>query len=290
MNNDSISGYKKLENTKGFTTDQLFEELKKITFSFGTPEMGQMLKKPAVTWKVGRFTVYAQADEKNIKLGGVLSQDVGKNLLKEIGLGLLTGNMAGGKDNAESDRAVEELYGVVTKLLNGESAENVKSNVSTGYSKEFYMQQKVFSITANYNIYLQDETPVYNINSDITHLNYSIKKDDIEIFKLKKKLIALLPEYTLFQDGKEIGHFKKKFKLSKPEVVGQINGQDVSLKGDLFGNNFAIEFGGTVVASVDTQRLTWGDCYRITVREESLEDYIMTLAIVIDNVIDSANS
>ena len=29
MNNDSISGYKKLENTKGITTDWLFEELKK---------------------------------------------------------------------------------------------------------------------------------------------------------------------------------------------------------------------------------------------------------------------
>ncbi len=290
MNNDSMTGYKKLENTKGFTTDQLFEELSKITVSFGTPEMGTMLKKPAVTWKIGRFTVYTQADEKNIQIGGVLTEDVGKNLLKEIGIGFLTGNMAGGKDNADSDRAVEELYVVVKKLLDGEDASNIKSNVATGPVKSFYMQQKVFSITAQYNIMLEDETPVYSVHSDITHLNFTIEKGGEEIFKLKKKLIALLPEYTVFQNGNEIGHFKKKFKLTKPEILGQINGKEVNLKGDLMGNNYAIEFDGVVVANVDTQRLTWGDCYRINVRDESLQDYIMTLAIVIDNVIDAENS
>jgi len=207
-----------------------------------------------------------------------------------LGIAFLTGTMAGGKDNAESDRAVEELYGVVTKLLNGETAENVETNVSKEAEKSFYMKQKIFSINAKYNIYLEDETPVYSISSDITHLNYTIERDGTERFKLKKKLIALLPEFTLFEDGTEIGHFKKKFKLTKPEIVGQINGQDVSLKGDLIGNNFAIEFGGKLVATVDTARLTWGDCYRINVREQALQDYIMTLAIVIDNIIDSAKS
>ncbi|MCR5764682.1 MAG: hypothetical protein K6G09_01765 [Treponema sp.] len=290
MNNDSISGYKKLENTKGITTDWLFEELKKVTLSFGTPTMGEMLKKPAVTWKIGNYTVYVQADESKIQMGGVISENIGKNLLKQVGIGLLTGNFAGSKDNAESDRAVEELYKVVVQLVGGQPVENVASNVSTGIEKSFYMEQKVFSLTAKYNIYLEDKTPVYFIQSDLTHLNYSISREGTEIFKLKKKLIALLPEFSIFEDGSEIGHLKKKLKLTKPEIVGEIKGKNVCLKGDVFGNNYEIEFDGKVVATVDTAVLTWGDCYRIKVREDSLQDYVMIFAVIIDNVIDAENS
>lgn len=290
MNNDSISGYKKLENTKGITTDWLFEELKKVTLSFGTPTMGEMLKKPAVTWKIGNYTVYVQADESKIQMGGVVTESIGKNLLKQVGIGLLTGNFAGSKDNAESDRAVEELYKVVVQLVGGQPVENITSNVSTGIEKSFYMEQKVFSITAKYNIYLEDKTPVYFIQSDLTHLNYTICREDTEIFKLKKKLIALLPEFSIFEDGSEIGHLKKKLKLTKPEIVGEIKGKNVCLKGDVFGNNYEIEFDGKVVATVDTAVLTWGDCYRIKVREDSLQDYVMIFAVIIDNVIDAENS
>lgn len=290
MNNDSISGYKKLENTKGITTDWLFEELKKVSLSFGTPTMGEMLKKPAVTWKIGNYTVYVQADESKIQMGGVVTESIGKNLLKQVGIGLLTGNFAGSKDNAESDRAVEELYKVVVQLVGGQPVENVASNVSTGIEKSFYMEQKVFSITAKYNIYLEDKTPVYFIQSDLTHLNYTICREDTEIFKLKKKLIALLPEFSIFEDGSEIGHLKKKLKLTKPEIVGEIKGKNVCLKGDVFGNNYEIEFDGKVVATVDTAVLTWGDCYRIKVREDSLQDYVMIFAVIIDNVIDAENS
>ncbi len=290
MNNDSISGYKKLENTKGITTDWLFEELKKVTLSFGTPTMGEMLKKPAVTWKIGNYTVYVQADESKIQMGGVVTESIGKNLFKQVGIGLLTGNFAGSKDNAESDRAVEELYKVVVQLVGGQPVENITSNVSTGIEKSFYMEQKVFSITAKYNIYLEDKTPVYFIQSDLTHLNYTICREDTEIFKLKKKLIALLPEFSIFEDGSEIGHLKKKLKLTKPEIVGEIKGKNVCLKGDVFGNNYEIEFDGKVVATVDTAVLTWGDCYRIKVREDSLQDYVMIFAVIIDNVIDAENS
>lgn len=290
MNNDSISGYKKLENTKGITTDWLFEELKKVTLSFGTPTMGEMLKKPAVTWKIGNYTVYVQADESKIQMGGVVTESIGKNLFKQVGIGLLTGNFAGSKDNAESDRAVEELYKVVVQLVGGQPVENVASNVSTGIEKSFYMEQKVFSLTAKYNIYLEDKTPVYFIQSDLTHLNYTICREDAEIFKLKKKLIALLPEFSIFEDGSEIGHLKKKLKLTKPEIVGEIKGKNVCLKGDVFGNNYEIEFDGKVVATVDTAVLTWGDCYRIKVREDSLQDYVMIFAVIIDNVIDAENS
>ncbi|MCQ2592787.1 MAG: hypothetical protein MJ188_08390 [Treponema sp.] len=286
MNNDSLSGYKKLENTKGFTTEQLMEKLQNITVSFGKPVMGEITKMPAVTYKIDRFTVYVMADEKKIQIGASITENLGKNLIKELGIAFLTGTVAGGKDNAEADRAVEELYDIVTQILNG--TEEVKTHTLTGNVTKLYMKQKVFTLADEYNICTEDETPVYWVKSDLVHLNFRIEKEKEEILSIKKKLIAVLPEYTIFQDGQEIGTLKKKFKLTKPEINGTINGKSVSIAGDLMGNNYAIIFDGITVGAVDTQRLTWGDCYSIDVREPHLQDLVVTTAIIVDNALASA--
>ena len=78
--NDSMSGYKKLENTKNFTTEQLFEKFKEIKVSFGEPSMGTMTGDPAVVWKIDHFVVYVKADPKNVQIGGVIGEKIGINL------------------------------------------------------------------------------------------------------------------------------------------------------------------------------------------------------------------
>lgn len=284
MNNDSITGFKKLDNTKGFTTGQLFDELKKITVSFGIPQMGQMQNKPAVTWIIGDFTVYTQADENFIKIGGVATQHIGKNLLKQVGLSLLTGdfpsNSTGGKDNDESNQAVEELYDIVTKLLAGESAEKIDSDVSSAYEKSFYIKQKGFSIKANYTIYLEDETPAYSVTSDLTHLNFSIVRQEQEVLTLKKKPIAVSPEYSLLKNGQEIGHFKKKFKFTTQEIDGQLNGKTIIVQGDITESDYSVSYDGVKVATVKSDVRSWGECNKITVYAPELEDSMIALAII----------
>ena len=292
MDNDSIAGFKKLDNTKGFTTDQLFEELNKITVSFGVPQMGQMLNKPAVTWQIGDFTVYTQADENYIKIGGVASQNIAKNILKQFGNGLLKGSLSSGNDNDASNLAVEELYGIVTKMLDGESAESIKSKIesdnSSAYEKSFFMKQKVLSLKANYNIYLEDETPVYSVTSDLTHLNFSIVKQEQEVLSLKKKMIALLPEYSILKNGQEIGHFKKQLKLTRQEVHGQLNGKEVVIQGDFSDSNYSICYDGVEVGEVNSAETFLGHSYKITAYNPELEDCIIALTIIADHLVHQA--
>ena len=130
------------------------------------------------------------------------------------------------------------------------------------------------------------EAVVYHVEGDITRLNFSIQKGSAEVLKLKKKFIAVMPEYTILQGGKEAAKIKKKFKLTKPELSGTVNGQELKIAGDLMGYDFDIQVGGVTIGHVDTARTIWSDCYRIRIMDESKQDMVIALAIICDNVSD----
>jgi len=43
--NDMMSGYKKVKNKTGLTTQTLFDYFKNVNFSLGSPEIGKVKKK-----------------------------------------------------------------------------------------------------------------------------------------------------------------------------------------------------------------------------------------------------
>ncbi len=100
----------------------------------------------------------------------------------------------------------------------------------------------------------------------------------------------MLPEYTILISGCEVGKIKKKLKLTAPELNGTINGKELKIDGDLFGFNFDIRVGGTLIGHIDTTQTIWQDCYRIVIYDESYQDIMVTLAIICDNVVDSESS
>ena len=134
------------------------------------------------------------------------------------------------------------------------------------------------------------ETWVFHVDGDITRLNFSIKKGGNEVLKLKKKLVAIMPEYTILQDGREIAKIKKKLKLIKPELTGTVNGQELRIAGDLMGHDFDIQIGGSMIGHVDTARTIWSDCYRIRSFDRNQQDLVIALAIICDNVSDQESN
>ena len=279
--NDSMSGYKKLENTKNFTTEQLFEKFKEIKVSFGEPSMGTMTGDPAVVWKIDHFVVYVKADPKNVQIGGVIGEKIGINLLKEVGKSLLSGGI-NSVSNANSDRAVEELYGIMQQLLGG--AEVAKSSVMMNENAEkLYIKQKLLSVANKYDVCKEDGTSVYWVEGNITGLNYKVTKDGEEMFSFKKKLVAITPEFKVFKGDAEVGEFKKKIKLSKPEMNGSFNGENVNILGDLTGFHYTIAVNGTIIGKVDSEKMILGDVYSITILDPSKTDLVVICGILVDN-------
>lgn len=285
--NDATSGYQKLKNTRGLTNEIILAELENVSLSFGTPVLDTVGKKEAVVvHNVGRFDVYAIAGDKNIEIARVLGKDqsIGKNILKELAAASVTNAQA--KDLAVADRAVDELADLIKQLLENGAMFTRNANAYTQTGMKFYMKQKILSIKDKYSICTEDETPVYWVEGNLIGLSFKVQTaagDDI--YTIKKKMVAIMPEYSVLEGKKEIGHIKKKMKLTRPEITGEVYGESLTIKGDMSGYHFSIMLNGMVVGNVDTERLTWGDCYSIEVLDERMTDLIVTIAVICDNTL-----
>lgn len=288
-------GFAKIPNTQGFTNEVLLEKLSEITVSFGTPEMGDINGTQSVMYrKVSEmFDVFVRVDGKNIIMGKIGTSGVSSmTTALSGGLDMFLGHKDEGTSNA--DRAVTELSEIVKKLESGEavsaSSTVTSVNTSTGEAVDFFMKQKAISIKPKFDIYDRSEAPVYHVEGDLPRLNFSIHKNGTEVLKLKKKLIAVMPEYSLLLNGSEIGKLKKKIKLTNPELAGTINGKDLKIVGDLMGFDFELQVGGTTIGHIDTAQTIWQDCYRIRILDESYQDIMIALAIICDNVVDQSGN
>lgn len=285
-------GFAKIPNKMGFTNQDLLEKLSAVKVSFGTPEMGTVGKYEAVMYKKvsDRFDVFVRIDGKNIIMGKIGTDGVSSlNTAANAGLDLFLGHKD--EETSVADHAVDELAELVGKMAKGEAVTESRASASvktsTGEAVEFFMKQKAISIKPKFDIFNAEEEVEYHVDGDLPRLNFSIQRDGDEVCKLKKKLIAVMPEYSIHVDGKEVGKLKKKLKLLKPELVGKINGQDLKIGGDLMGCDFDIRVGDLTIGHIDTAQTVWQDCYRIRVMDEAYKDIMIALAIVCDNVVDS---
>lgn len=285
-------GFAKIPNKMGFTNEELLEKLSGIKVTFGTPIMGSVGKYQAVLYKEvsERFDVFVRVDGKNLIMGKIGTDGVSStNTALNMGLDMFLGH----KDEATSkaDHAVDELAELIRKLEKGEtvteSHNSSSMKTSTGESLDFFMKQKAISLKPKFDIFNSDEETEYHVEGDLPRLNFSIQRDDNEVCKLKKKLVAIMPEYSIHVGGKEVGKLKKKLKLLKPELVGKINGEELKICGDLMGCDFDIQVGSNTIGHIDTAQTVWQDCYRIHVMNEDYQDIMIALAIVCDNVVDS---
>ena len=290
-------GFASLINEKGFTNEDLLEKLSGIEVSFGKPVMGDINGTPAVMYKnaTDDYDVFVRINKNKVIMGKMAADgksNLGSALDTALSIGLFDG--AKSKGMSDADRYVEELADIVEKLEKGEevsASEMVTSvNTSTGEKVELYMKQKFLAIKPQFDICDLQENPIYHVEGDLVRLNFSIQRNGTEVLKLKKKPIAIMPEYTIVKSGSEIGTVKKKFKLTNPELVGTINGKELKIQGSILASNFDIRVGGNVIAQVDTCQTLWADCYRIAVLDESYMDILAALAIICDAVVDSEES
>lgn len=291
-------GFAKVKNTQNFTNQDLLDKLSDIKVSFGEPEMGDIKGTQSVMYKKvsEKFDVFVRVDGNNVIMGKIGTDGV-SSAATAMSMMLDMFAFDGAKDEGTSkaDRAVDELVEIIKKLEDGESVKesNVTASVNTasGEAIAFYMDQKLLSINPKFDIYTEKHEPMYHVDGNITRLNFKVKNSNgVEVAEIKKKLIAVLPEYSILQNGSEIGKLKKKLKLTSPELVGTLNGFDFKLQGDLMGFNFDVLLNGKSIGRIDTAQTIWADCYRIQILDENYQDLMIAIAIICDNVVDASKS
>ncbi len=280
------SGFGSVSNVLGFTDEQLYERLSYVKVSFGTPVMGDINGTPAVLYKnvTDDYDIFCRVNGRNVIMGKIGADGVSSlQTAASQGLGMMFGTSD--ESSTAANRAVDELCGVVQML---ESGENVTESAasSLGEPVSLYMIQKALALKPKFDIVDQNNNPVYQIAGDLARVKFSILRNGEEVLRLRKKLVAILPEYSIEKNNTEIARIKKKLKLTNPELGGQINGKEIKIDGDLFGDDFDILVGGAVIGHVDKQLGYWSDHYRIRSFDPAMQDVMVALSIICDNISD----
>ena len=284
-------GFGSVKNVKEFTNEDLFEKLSAVKVSFGTPIMGDVYGTPAVMYKNATpyYDIFVRVHKDKIIMGkigtdGTSSTDTAMQMEAEL--------IMGGKDdeNSYADRAVDELLDVVKKLENGEyitiTDQAMPADTATGEPISLFMEQKLFSLKPRFDVFDKEKNVVFHAEGDITSHSFSIQQDGREVLKLKRKIAKILDEYVLVRNGETVAELKKKFRIVNPEVSGTVNGAELRIAGDLMGIDYDIKIGGRTVAHVDQDKAHWSDCYRISIKDEDVQDIVIALAVICDHVSD----
>ena len=283
-------GFASIGNTRNFTDSELFEKLSDVKMSFGLPVMGDIGGTPAVMYKnvTQNYDVFCRVHKGKIIMG-----KIGAEGISSVDTAYHEGTNIFAKHNdvetSTANRAVDELLGVIERLENGEEVYESDSPLLGMDAEEnvsLYMQQKAISLTPKFDVFDKDENVVYHVEGELTGLSFSVQKNGMEVLRLKKKMVAIMPEYAILKDNREIARIKKKFKLTNPELHGQVNGKELKICGDMLGYDFDIQVGGAVIGHVDTDSVAWSDCYRIRSFNKETQDLVIALAIICDNVSD----
>ena len=280
-------GFGSVKNVQNFTNEQLYEKLSAIKVSFGTPIMGDIFGTQSVMYKNATpyYDIFVRVHKDKIIMG-----KIGTDGTNSVGTAMQMESevLLGSKDEESSyaDRAVDELLEVIKKLENGESItitdEAMPANTATGEPISLYMEQKLFSLKPRFDVFDQEKNVVFHVEGDITSHSFTIQQDGIEVLRIAK----IMDEYVLVKNGETVAELKKKFRIVNPEVSGTVNGAELRIAGDMMGIDYDIKIGGRTVAHVDQDKAHWSDCYRISIKDEDVQDIVIALAVICDHVSD----
>ncbi|KOF09759.1 hypothetical protein AC739_13470 [Planococcus glaciei] len=151
--------------------------------------------------------------------------------------------------------------------------------------KQFYIKQKVFSLSGKFTVKDQQEQDVYYVEGSFMQIpkTFSIlntKRDEVAL--ITKKTFSFLPTFFVEVNGREALTIKKEFTFLKARYT--IEGAGLDVQGNWWDMDFQILQNGEVVGQVSKEWFTWGDSYKVQVLDEEMEAVVIALVVAIDCV------
>jgi uncharacterized protein YxjI len=86
---------------------------------------------------------------------------------------------------------------------------------------ELFIRQRVFSLGDKYDVYDERQEPVYHVQGELFSWGAKIHLYDLggsELFYIRQKLLAFLPEYAVFQGENFCARIKKELSFFHPRL------------------------------------------------------------------------
>ncbi len=156
---------------------------------------------------------------------------------------------------------------------------------------KMYVQQKVFRFADEFEVYGEDQQPLYYVYGKLFSFGKQLRVTDenkLDVGFVKQELFSLLPRYTFYIDEQEIGEIVKKFTFLTPSYY--VEGLDWDCEGDFWRHNYTITSGNRTVATIRKEWLSWGDFYEIDVVDEFDDLKVLLVCLAIDACLESSAS
>lgn len=151
---------------------------------------------------------------------------------------------------------------------------------------KLYIQQKVFSIGDKYNIFDEQNRPIYQVEGEVFTLGAKIHLYDLnrrELYYIEQKVLSFLPVYRVFQGSQLRAEIQKEFTFFTNDLtINSSMGQYV-LTGDFMAMSFSITHNGKLVGSIHKEWFTFGDCYELNIADGADPAFFSAMVIAIDN-------
>lgn len=151
--------------------------------------------------------------------------------------------------------------------------------------KQFYIKQKVFSLSGKFTVKDQQENDVFYVEGSFFQIPKTFSIMDTtrsEVALITKKVFSFLPQFFVEVKGREVVTIKKEFSFFKPKYT--IDAAGIEVRGNWWEMDFQVLQHGEVVGKVNKEWFTWGDSYKVQILNEEMETIVIALVIAIDCV------
>lgn len=146
---------------------------------------------------------------------------------------------------------------------------------------KLYFKQRIFSWFDSYDIYDEDECPIYTVRGELSwgHCFRIYDANGDEVGMVKERIFTFLPKFEFYIDDCHVDTMSKHFSFV-PTYSLESSGWKA--KGDLFGWDYSIvNEAGQPVAEISKQLFRFSDTYEIDVHDNTnmLQALMFVLAI-----------
>ncbi len=156
---------------------------------------------------------------------------------------------------------------------------------------KFYIKQKVFSFKDKFNVFDAAGEVIYTAEGEIFSLGKKLHIRDIngeEIIFIRQKLASFLPKYEISVGNGEFFEVKKNFTLLRHEY--SVPEYGITVKGDFFAHDYKVFQNGKEIAQMTKAWASWGDSYSIEIFDDEYALVALSIILVIDCCMESANN
>lgn len=158
---------------------------------------------------------------------------------------------------------------------------------------ELYIKQRVFSIGDKYDVYNEQQEPVYHVQGEVFTWGAKIHLYDLagrEMYFIRRKLLSFLPEYAVFQGDIFCARIKKELSFLSPRLSVESSLGHFDVVGNFVDMDYEITRDGTPLGEIHKKWLSWGDTYLLSIRNNKDAAFFTALAIAVDNCLHNDRS